>query len=83
MCKYIKIWTDNIIQPEVKTFELFCVDYIARIEKTDYNKTKIQVFGYAEREFDVDAADVEAAIMCAENDFYELYERNINPKESI
>jgi len=83
MCRYIKIWTESDDHPVAKTFTMFRADHIARIEKTEEDKTLIMVFGYADREFNIDAAEVEAAIMNRKNCTVELYERNAKPKETV
>jgi hypothetical protein len=80
---YLKIWTESDGPPTAKTFTMFRVDHIARIEMTEENKTLIMVFGYAEREFNIDAAEVEAAIMNRKNCTVELYERNAKTKEIV
>jgi hypothetical protein len=83
MCRYIKIWTECDGPPAARTFTIFRVDHIARVEKTEENKTLIMVFGYAEREFNIDATEVEAAIMNRKNCTVELYERNAKTKEIV
>jgi hypothetical protein len=83
MCRYLKIWTESDGPPAVKTFTIFRVDHIARIERTEEDKTLIMVFGYADREFNIDAAEVEAAIMNRKNCTVELYERNAKTKETV
>jgi hypothetical protein len=83
MCRYLKIWTECDDHPDVKTFTIFRVDHIARIERTGEDKTLIMVFGYADREFNIDAANVEAAINNPKSYTVELYERNAKPKETV
>ena len=83
MCRYLKIWTESDGPPAVKTFTIFRVDHIARIERTEEDKTLIMVFGYADREFNIDANDVEAAITNRKNCTVELYERNAKTKEIV
>jgi hypothetical protein len=83
MSMYLKIWTESDGPPAARTFTIFRVDQIARVERTGEDKTLIMVFGYADREFNIDAADVEAAIMNPKSYTVELYERNAKTKETV
>jgi hypothetical protein len=83
MCRYIKIWTESDGPPAARTFTIFRVDHIARVERTDENKTLIMLFGYSDEIYDIDANDVEAAINNPKNYTVELYERNAKPKEIV